>query len=354
MPAATARALLGAFRALGLDDQALRSGAGIAPEALDPVDAALPAAAFASLWEGAFRRAPRAELPTEVGLAVPFGSFGALDYLAASSPDVRAAFHSLATHFRTVSAGFEMEIEEEGGGAEARLQWKRSNPARDVSDEFTLAVLVGRFRAHAAFAPEQVRLTRPLPRPPTRHERLLGAPVAFGCAVAALRMGAASWRAPLRTADPALQDTLRRLAERLELGTPPNDLEHAIRARLRGLLPEGRAEAPTLARALGLSERTLRRRLRDSGRSFQQIVEDVREAEAERLLSGPEVALAEVALRLGFSDQSAFTRAFRRWKGVPPSAWAPSTGGRLRTERAGRSRAPPRPPRPRARPSARR
>jgi AraC-like DNA-binding protein len=347
LPAATARALLAAFRALGLDDDALRAGADIAPEALEPVDGTLPAAAFARLWEGAFRRAPRDELPTEAGLAVPFGGFGALDYLAASSPDVRAAFHSLATHFRSVSAGFGMEVEEDGGAAEVRLVWERPNPARDVSDEFTLAVLVGRFRATAAFAAEQVRLTRPTPARPTRHARLLGAPVAFGCAVAALRVGAAAWRAPLRTADAALQDTLRHLSERLDLGRTSTDLERAVRVRLRGLLSQGRADAPTLARTLGLSARTLRRRLRDSGRSFQEIVDGFREAEAERLLSAPEAALAEVALRLGFSDQSAFTRAFRRWKGLPPTAWA--AGLRAPAPPPGpsrRSRARPRRPRP--------
>jgi hypothetical protein len=152
LPAATARAILAALRALGLDDEAIRAGAGIAPEALAPVDGALPAAAFPRLWEGAFRRAPRDELATEVGLAVPFGSFGALDYLAASSPDVRAAFRSLAAHFRAASGGFALEVEEDGGGAEVRLAWAGPNPAREVSDEFTLAVLVGRFRATAAFA----------------------------------------------------------------------------------------------------------------------------------------------------------------------------------------------------------
>jgi AraC-like DNA-binding protein len=347
LPAATARALLAAFRALGLDADAIRSGAAIAPESLEPVDGALPAAAFARLWEGAFRRAPREELPAEVGLAVPFGGFGALDYLAASSPDVRSAFHSLATHFRSVSAGFGMEVEEDGGGAEVRLVWERPNPAREVSDEFTLAVLIGRFRATAAFAAEQVRLTRHAPPRPTRHEQLLAAPVAFGCAVAALRVGAGAWRAPLRTADAALQHTLRQLSERLELGRTSTDLERAVRVRLRGLLPQGRADAPTLARTLGLSERTLRRRLRDAGRSFQEIVDGFREAEAERLLSGPAAALSDVAFRLGFSDQSAFTRAFRRWKGVPPSAWA--AGLRATAPPPGpsrRSRGRPRRPRP--------
>jgi AraC-like DNA-binding protein len=170
--------------------------------------------------------------------------------------------------------------------------------------------------------------------------------VAFGCATAALRVGEAAWRAPLRTADPALQATLRHLSDRLDLGQDGTDLERAVRARLRGLLVQGRADAPTLARTMGMSERTLRRRLAGAGRTYQEVVDRFRETEAERLLAVPGAALTEVALRLGFSDPSAFTRAFRRWKGMPPSAWA---AGR-------RAPAPPpaparrsrgRPPRPR-------
>ena len=101
--AATVRALLAGFRAAGLDGDALLAAAGIAPAALEPADATLPADRFPALWQAAFRQAPREELPTEVGLGIPFGAFGALDYLAGSSPTVEAAFHSLRGHFRQVA-----------------------------------------------------------------------------------------------------------------------------------------------------------------------------------------------------------------------------------------------------------
>jgi AraC-like DNA-binding protein len=136
-----------------------------------------------------------------------------------------------------------------------------------------------------------------------------------------MRVPIASWRAPLRTADPALQATLHALAERLDLGPASGDLELGVRARLRPLLREGRGEAAAVARALGVSERTLHRRLRDEGRTFREVLESFREAEAERLLTGGRVPLAEVALQLGFSDQTAWNRAFRRWKGMSPTRW---------------------------------
>ncbi len=334
LPAVTARALLASFRALGLDADAIRDAAGLRPEELQPVDALLPEVAFARLYEEALRRAPREELPTEVGLAVPFGAFGHVDYLAASSETVEAALHALADHFRAVAHGFALELDAGPAGGEVRIVHSHQDPGHALGDEFTLAVLVGRFRAadaDAPFRPAEVRLTRPAPARPTRHEQLLGAPVRFGHSVAAVSVPAASWRARLRSADPALREVLRALAARLELGPPPTregDLELAVRARLRALLPGGRAEAALVSRALGMSERTLHRRLREAGSTFREVLDRFREAESERLLGASRLPLAEVALRVGFSDQSAWNRAFRRWKGMAPTEWVASRAPR--------------------------
>lgn len=325
LPAATARAVLAGFRAIGLDPEEVRAAAGISPEALAPVDALLPVDRFRALWVEGARRAPREELVTEVGLAIPYGAFGALDYLAGSAPTVNAAFEALAAHFRYVAQGVTLELVEGPDGGEVRLV----NVAEDLdavhSDEFTLAVFVGRFRPRIGAVPfrvDEVRLTRRRPERPTRHAALLGAPVVFGCKVSALRFPAAVWRAALPGADAALQATMRALAEHAGLGgAGDDDLAVQVRSRLRLLLPDGRASAVEVAAALGLSERTLHRRLQGAGASFRAILEGFREAEAERLISAGRLPLGEVALRLGFSDQTAWNRAFRRWKGMSPTEW---------------------------------
>ncbi len=321
--------MLAGFAALGLDAEALRRGAGIPEADLAAPDGLLAPEAFPRLWQEAFRRAPRDELPTEAGLAIPFGAFGALDYLAGSSPTVEAAFHSLRSHFRQV-AHIQLEIEPTAEGADVRLVNPEPFPGLEVSDEMTLAIFVGRFRgdAGAPFRPSSVRLTRRRPDRPTRHEALLGAPVTFGCSVSGLEIPARAWTSPMRRADPALQETLRQLARRLDLGAEAGDLEMAVRARLRTLLPDGRADAATVARTLGLSERTMNRRLREIGTSWRGVLDAFREAEAERLLASGRTPLSDVAFRLGFSDQTAWNRAFRRWKGTSPTEWVQARSGR--------------------------
>jgi AraC-like DNA-binding protein len=328
VPAASARAMLTGLGALGLDAGALRRAAGIGEAELAAPDGVLPGEAFGRLWQEAHRQAPREELPTEVGLAIPFGAFGALDYLAGSSPTVEAAFHSLRSHFRQV-ARIGLEIERGAASADVRLVNPEPFPGMEISDEMTLAIFVGRFRgdAGAPFRPSSIRLTRPAPHAPTRHAALLGAPVTYGCSVAGMEIPLAAWTAPMRRADPALQETLRQLASRLELGASGDDLEMALRARLRTLLPEGKADARSIARTLGLSERTLNRRLQETGKTYRGVLDAFREAEAERLLASGRAGLSDVAFRLGFSDQTAWNRAFKRWKGMSPTEWLQSRPG---------------------------
>jgi AraC-like DNA-binding protein len=131
-----------------------------------------------------------------------------------------------------------------------------------------------------------------------------------------------SWHMPTRSADPFLHATLKALAAQLQL-TQPGDstLERALRVRLRDALAQGRADAPRMAVLLGVSERTLQRRLTELGRSFSDVVEDFRREEAARLLATPGLHLVEVAGRLGYAEQTSFTRAFRRWTGTTPGAW---------------------------------
>jgi AraC-like DNA-binding protein len=131
-----------------------------------------------------------------------------------------------------------------------------------------------------------------------------------------------SWRMPVRSADTFLHATLEAMTGQLHLTRPDGSpLERALRARLRDALAQGSADAQRLALLLGVSERTLQRRLGELGRRFSEVVEDFRREEAARLLNTPGVHLVEIASRLGYAEQTSFTRAFRRWTGTTPARW---------------------------------
>jgi AraC-like DNA-binding protein len=92
----------------------------------------------------------------------------------------------------------------------------------------------------------------------------------------------------------------------------------AIGALLKQLLPYRRASIDTVARHLRVSQRTVQRRLREWGFSFEEILDDIRRTEAIRNIISGENSAAEIASLLGYSDAAHFTRAFRRWTGMAP------------------------------------
>jgi AraC-like DNA-binding protein len=248
--------------------------------------------------------------------------FGALDFLAGTSDTVSSSLRSLVSYFRTASPSFRLEIDEGADDARVRLvSGDPRVPVDVVSDLFTLGVLLGRFRelTEGTFrASLDVRGDEPADAEAFR--RVPGTGVRFRRKISAMVLTRASYAARLRSADARLHETLRALADTLDLGTTATDFERALRARLRTALPEGRADAVSMARALGMSERTLQRRLEETARTFSGVLEDFRHEEALRLLDDRRQSLGEIAARLGFAEQSSFHRAFKRWTGDSPAA----------------------------------
>jgi AraC-like DNA-binding protein len=96
------------------------------------------------------------------------------------------------------------------------------------------------------------------------------------------------------------------------------DLEQQIQALMIEQLPSGKVTDKMIARELHLSERTLQRKLRDKGTSFRKILENVRKMVALQYIRDTSTSMTEIAFLLGFSEQSAFSRAFKKWTGKSP------------------------------------
>ena len=129
---------------------------------------------------------------------------------------------------------------------------------------------------------------------------------------------------PLRSADPALAAIVRRRLDRLlQHGSPEAD--PAVASRVRRVLIEqaGRSEpsAQAVARELGMSPRTLTRRLAAEGASFREVLDKLRQEAAVALLREGRMGIGEIAFLLGYSEPAAFHRSFKRWTGKTPLAW---------------------------------
>ncbi|MCC7542208.1 MAG: AraC family transcriptional regulator ligand-binding domain-containing protein [Deltaproteobacteria bacterium] len=322
VPAQTVEALLAGMAAIGLDVLAIRRAAGL-PEEPSTLDEVWPAEPMGVVWEHAMRRFPRVTLGAEVGLAVPFGAFGVLDYLVASSANLGGGLNALVMHFGSI-AGANPALTLVQDATDVRLEVRAApqNPRRFLGEELSLAIVLRNLR-HIAAEPvplREIQIARPDPDAALALSSLFDAPVRPGLPVSALCLAPSVMSVRTRTADAQLQRTMRMLASDLRLGSDA-PFEQAIRARLRELLPRGDTAATTMARMLGTSERTLHRRLNERNTTWRNVLDAFRSDESKRLLRERRASLAEVALAVGFSDQTAWTRAFRRWTGKSPAQW---------------------------------
>jgi AraC-like DNA-binding protein len=159
------------------------------------------------------------------------------------------------------------------------------------------------------------------PKSVAEHQRIFRGPLQFDWHSYELTFSPHWLSVPLTTADPNLCAVLdRHLNDLLARMPTSKSFTHDVRRRLAHVFRSGTVSLPMLAKSLGVSERTLQRRLHEEGTSLQELMEGVRSELSLSLLRDSDLSVAEVAQRLGYASLAAFSRAFRRWKGVSPAA----------------------------------
>lgn len=183
-------------------------------------------------------------------------------------------------------------------------------------------VVVGRQLAGADFRPRLLRLQHARPRRMDEHQRLFDCPVLFEQPATELLLDRALLSLKLPSAEAALCEYLEELASSMVATLPLRSMfARELRGAIATTLEGGQANLEGLARQLGLSSRTLQRRMRTEGLNYQRLIDAERFERALELLRHRELLLAEVGERLGFSEPSAFRRAFQRWTGSSPRAY---------------------------------
>ncbi len=166
--------------------------------------------------------------------------------------------------------------------------------------------------------------------PLDEYQRIFRAPLQFGAPANEARFVAAFLDLPIANADvtlfPALTQAVeeRLLAHQRSLEEPP--IVQAVRERIQSQLMRDAARLPEVATALGVTVRTLQRKLAEAEVTFSGLVDVTRRELAQRYLRDRSLSLAEIAFLLGFSEQSSFSHAFRAWFGGTPAAWRETHG----------------------------
>lgn len=153
------------------------------------------------------------------------------------------------------------------------------------------------------------------------YQELFRCPVSFGNDASMLVFDRADLNLPLPGACPELAQFNDNIAAIYVAKLDRSDIVASTRAEIIELLPSGRCSLVEIAKALGHAPATLKLKLAQRGASFQGLLNDLRAEFAKSYLAQPNLSITEITFLLGFTDVSNFTRAFKRWTGMSPSAF---------------------------------
>ncbi len=313
----------------GVPAEQILSAAGLTQTALEHAEARVPYPAIQRAWDEAVRRTGDEAFALRAAENVAPGAFRVLDYLVRSSDTLRDAFLQIERYYRLVHDTVTVKLVETS--REARFVYEGTPeqvPGQAADLALSLAILRGRSLTGAAWSPRAVRFRHPAPRDDSPWRRLFGCSVKFGSNENALVLDPAHLQLRVETADPTLRGILDLHAEEFLARLPKvDDFVLQVRQRVASALSGGEPTLEAITTSLAITQRTLQRRLKEHGTTYQLLLEELRRELAMRYLRDQGLEISEVAFLLGFSEPSAFHRAFKRWTGTTPHAFRKLPGG---------------------------
>jgi AraC-like DNA-binding protein len=304
----------------GCDTAPIRKLPGLQGQNLRDPDLRIADAAAVDAWRLAVEITGDDALGLHMAQAVQKGALDLLEYAFRSSTTLEAGLEQLARYGRAMSDRAAARLVWEG--ETLAVTWDGNVQRQRVDFALAFVVRLVREATKKALAPIEVRFAYSAPRRLSEYRTYFRSRIVHDTTVNQVLFARQDLLRPFVSADAALAGMTGRRLEKMLRQLPKRSDSTAVRGRrvLLGLLARGKATAKVVGRELGMSERTLHRRLHDEGTSFRRVLDDVRRDVATALLDDQRIAIAEIAFILGYSEPAAFTRSFRRWTGQSPQA----------------------------------
>ncbi len=312
---------LEAFKQEGLDVDALFRAAGLDLAVLDNPDWRIPTEKCNLLWRLAVAQSGNPVVGLATARVPRPASFDVVGYAMMSAPDLRGVLERVVRYARIIGGfatitiaddrkGCRFSLVLDGGGEE--VPWQRYAFALMTWLSFFRWIMIRDLR------PLAVELTVPANDDLLPYQEAFGGPLRFGAPANALLFSHADVALPLPTAHAELANVHERIAGEYLARLDRSTLSARVRSVMLKGLSDGKPRRAAIARSLGMSERTLQRRLAEEGSSFRQLLDDTHKELARQYIQRDDLSFADVAYVLGFNDQSGFFRAAWRWFGTTP------------------------------------
>ncbi|MEH6637239.1 MAG: AraC family transcriptional regulator ligand-binding domain-containing protein [Halioglobus sp.] len=319
------RAVLQAASALGVDSTALLRDARINAELLRDPGERIPLSQYLNLYQLAAQRTADPDLGLHVGHIIYFSGMNLHLYMTTICRNLKEYFNVIPSTIRLRGDTGRVLIRPKG--EYIRLEWhplhENTRTWRPLVDEMlkSSAEIVNAICA----LPVPVlaaEFSYPAPDDTRALKRAFGPNLKFGCSISCVYFAREAVRFPLIDLDFELGRDF--WAGPKSVFAEPDGVDPFLRdtrAAMRRALPGGELTIDSLSLDMGISRRTLQRRLSSLDSSFKQMLQDVREEISLRYLDDPRLAITEIALLLGYSDQASFSNAFKSWRGYAPSEY---------------------------------
>jgi AraC-like DNA-binding protein len=306
----------------GFDVKAILDHVGIPKAALEDRKTRFPKRRFQELWQAASEATDDPAIALRVSTTVKANALGIIGYLASASESRRNAFELVKGLTPLLWEDVECDLESGNEVAFIRCRTGSQTEASHFTTEYAIGLTVTMSRVLGAGRsdPLEARFSYPAPAYAAEYERILRLPIRFDAGEDGVLFPISMMDSVNPSADAALRQLLERYAAD-QLAKIPSGARFSqrVRAFILSMLPLGGLTADTVAAQFSMSSRTLRRNLQQEATSYQEVLDEVRTELARHYLIKEKRGIDEVAFLLGFSDPSAFTKAFRRWTGRTPA-----------------------------------
>lgn len=270
-----------------------------------------------AFWDAADKQKQVRGLPQLMAQSVPFGALGLIDYLTASAADVEGFFQQLQQQLQKVVEFIDLEIVDERDRIAVYLhsfdQYRSTK-----SLEFMRCLIVQRLRRALPAIADELLKTETEQEIAVDEQASAEKKSTKASSALVVALTKPNVKKELTSADPYLHQILVHSLLNSEPAPKSNlNIILAIRKKLR----TGEVSPHKIASDLGMSERTMQRRLAEIGQSFRGVCDDFCHEQALKLLNNDALTLTQIAIQLGYADLVSFGRAFKRWTGQGPGAW---------------------------------
>lgn len=319
------REIIELARQFGVDTEAALAGAGIAAATLNDLAAYVPLAQFERVLATLLASAADPTLPMRMATHVQPGTFGMISFIAMVAPTIADVVERAGTYERLLGDFGSTEAKAAGNAVLMTWTCRLQDPLvrRSMTEGVIAAWTVyARWLVNdPALAPIQVHFMHAAPKDATHLQlfaEVFGAPVRFNQPENGILVSREFMQLKLRQPDPVLFQALDAHARQRLAGSRADSpvaerVAHAIRDCIGR---EGLPRKERVAALLEMNPRTMLRRLQEQGKTYQDVLDDVRRDIALELTRGTTLPQSEVAARLGFAEIRSLQRCFRRWTGM--------------------------------------